>query len=845
MSQRITRNIVQIVEFAVHSNAKGQTMSNAPAAPKNADLAEILKYLNPPQQDYAALNTEIKNVDVFETPLERAIAAFYRMFAGGYKYWQDQYDYPRIHEYFYGGFLAAEDIVARTISRSERILAADLLSFFTNHVRTFIFNTGCENALICSSAKMLLDSAEGALRYCERTRKIWDSNSIVNELLSIEEKQGKDVRAESYKGIHARIKDYLDLNYDYFQGVVACAKLSLLPYKLPSEWQDAQIQQYRKAVDEAMVKVHPRSRELLSELRAYYAAANYAVEQYKKNGYTSLRVQQADILLRGVGYVGKQLIDPLFEVFEKERGDSDIKSSALEKTGLTIEQLSSGGFLNDAFETEAGTELLESLVMRLPLEENTLTIDAPDGSAVLTHSIDSLEVTISKFGTISVEFALSAGDSDEVRSKGVSASHTRLIESLLGPHVGALQIKWIGAPTSLEGEANFVQPEVENYVSYLLECLDWFQSGKDKGYFDQRRDEVAVMEGLLEDWKDSIRNFSSQLLLPSKDTFEKRYRQNRSDLQKNLMAVHREFLSWESWLNELPKTLANQAPDEVRKFIANGQKMFPNGRAYSKLGDVATEIMNRVEMLLRHYAGISENEDEEAYVDLDREFSFDPYSGWQSIIMVNRLAVRNEKGELPEFPTEEQRLAALNHYEFKAFKIPGREARAGIDDWLMALVPEDQKNLAHLRSHYTDAMYVGQNRVFMYFPDDPMFILTQYRDNSRFIGGVRVILLAHRVAAKRLAHKCAAALYDKEKPVSSEVISSLLGNIQKLRSQITSVFELMQDITLTRFQDHAELMVAMLDEIQAERFKEMLNESMTMLDMYENDLKWAMMSGNK
>ncbi len=81
---------------------------SATAADTKLDFAsDVLKWINPPQQDYDKLAEWAERFLDDPDPQLRALAIFFYRFGCGYARWQITYDYPRIHEYFYGAFLQA------------------------------------------------------------------------------------------------------------------------------------------------------------------------------------------------------------------------------------------------------------------------------------------------------------------------------------------------------------------------------------------------------------------------------------------------------------------------------------------------------------------------------------------------------------------------------------------------------------------------------------------------------------------------------------------------------------------------------------------------------------------
>src|SRR5262249_26321412 len=67
------------------------------------------------------------------------------------------------------------------------------------------------------------------------------------------------------------------------------------------------------------------------------------------------------------------------------------------------------------------------------------------------------------------------------------------------------------------------------------------------------------------------------------------------------------------------------------------------------------------------------------------------------------------------------------HPDAPGFVIDQREARASFDDWRFMKYDLTRKlNLASIRSHDADAFFFSPFQAFLYFPDDPQFLTSQY-----------------------------------------------------------------------------------------------------------------------
>ncbi len=145
-------------------------------------LTAILSLLNPPQQDYATLADEawhFLNTLPSEPSVERVLTTYFELFASGYAYWQQTYNYPKIHEYFYGAYLRAKKIARQSFPTK----TIEMLEMMT---KAMIAYTNCENALINNDPQKLLQSATQAVNHgknaLDRLSQIMLESNITSQI---------------------------------------------------------------------------------------------------------------------------------------------------------------------------------------------------------------------------------------------------------------------------------------------------------------------------------------------------------------------------------------------------------------------------------------------------------------------------------------------------------------------------------------------------------------------------------------------------------------------------------------------------------------------------------------
>ncbi len=180
-----------------------------------------------------------------------------------------------------------------------------------------------------------------------------------------------------------------------------------------------------------------------------------------------LHVVQGDMWLRGMGYIGETLVSGLFNDFagpknasehELEAAHEELRQAAHDFTKLPIASIHST-YMPDIFETTIGKSYREQLTFDLCDDGTSLTFTVPDGPTRKHYEVETLQVTITRFGSLAFEAVCSvrppekeddldaaqADTSSQEDADGVSVSHIRIMESMIGPHSGRFPIDWVGA----------------------------------------------------------------------------------------------------------------------------------------------------------------------------------------------------------------------------------------------------------------------------------------------------------------------------------------------------------------------------------------------------------------
>ncbi len=241
------------------------------------ELAKILTYLNPPQQEYDILADRAKRLLSTLPPqpsIVRALAVYFAYFAHGYAEWQGCYNYPKIHEYFYGAYLQAK--------REGSTLSPQLSEMLEQMTEAMIAYTHWENAFISNNPQGLLVSATSAYSYSQQALHALERSPLSRSLLE-------------------PIEQYLDMNSYLFFGFKLCAEMYLAPLR----GEEIPVDHLNKA-NRTLKHLEEMSRELASELRAHFSFAQRLKQAYAQRK-TNLRVKKGTLLLRATGHLGEDL----------------------------------------------------------------------------------------------------------------------------------------------------------------------------------------------------------------------------------------------------------------------------------------------------------------------------------------------------------------------------------------------------------------------------------------------------------------------------------------------------------------------------------------------------------
>ncbi len=372
------------------------------------------------------------------------------------------------------------------------------------------------------------------------------------------------------------------------------------------------------------------------------------------------------------------------------------------------------------------------------------------------------------------------------------------------------------------------------------------------------------MHHVLDEWSKALTQLAVYLPPPGVAGSE-----NDPDLSVELKKAYTALNTCQDQLRQLARqwvvasAAQGQTAAHIQALIKEGQDIFPEGMRFGRMMDIATIILERIGAFIkivvkdtygptgrRHktsktpdMSGASHSSGDRQYEDIRRTFAFDPNTGWQTIFCCNRLAVGRPEGgpgsaltwKEPDLADECQEVQEFP--EFKGFRVQSREARAGIDDWVFVPDPHP-RNLAQIRSHTSDALYVGENRAFLWYPDDPQFLKTNTIETVRLVGDLRTLVLTYNATARDDLRRDLERDLDSLKRGASpsqdeqERFEASRDDIAIFRQHAEIALNLLRACTISKYEDHGKLMSRMLLESRASNAQNALEHNFDLLDEF-------------
>jgi hypothetical protein len=801
-------------------DAPRDTPRDTPATdPDTERVAALLDLLGPPDPRYGLVAERAAHLVAADGPLrdgptvERAIATYFELFAQGYVVWQESYDYERIHEYFFGAYLRA----LRAGGAGLDDPAGAALYHLT---RAMLCYTQCENDTICDDPEAVVRDAGAAAAHAAAAGAALD-------------------RARAPARLVAPLRRYVDAHARYFTGLSCAAELHRY-----ADRRRPPPERVRETVEACLAAIEGETHELYTELSSHYRIAERKLRAAPLL-FGDLVVAGATLTLSAVADVAPEAVDHLFATYAAADvlpvRDLDALKRRLRLPPLSAARRSR---LMDLFETGFGKESLEELVFEL--NDGAVSVELNADGERKTYVFDDVQVRFARLGTMSVELTIGIRDAP--------VSHVRVLQSLLAPHSGRFDVVWDNAPPGAgRGRVDYVLP----YLPFVSEPGAGGPPPPGAGGPPAPGPPAAgVPSGAdLAAWEDSLRDIADHLhaqMLP-----------RRGDGGRPESAP--------------PAPPAPPSPDAaratayecLRRALAAagpGGPGAPGGRDRARLPrlvDVVHHVRDCFESLLEREAGDPAGPTGMAAGAAGTGpprsgagaafITFDPNTSWFGTVCCDDLRSRalGAVGDDPPPPPggapdregdrapPGARPAIQKHPELKGLIMPSREARASFDDWLFAEPPE-RENLALIRSHDGDLLYVNDNGAFLCFPDDPSWIVQQYLETLRMVYNVRVRVASFNRRAAAYVDELRAFMSERRLGAGARASEAIWGlsrelherrrEVEDFRATVRQELDLVRSSTISQQQDHGVLWRAMMACVHIDETIESLNRKIVNLD---------------
>ncbi|HMK95183.1 MAG TPA: hypothetical protein VK536_07260 [Candidatus Limnocylindrales bacterium] len=756
------------------------------AAVSNVQFQEILDAFENEDYEKMAVSAHAyleQNKD--ETcKLTVTLAKYFKLFGEGYAKWQRSYKYNLVRELFYCAQLLLN---ACPETDKNDLMLREAFKHLTNMLIAY---THCENSCICNDAEAL----EFYSGICEK-----------------EEEEGiRIVETLRNDRLTQILLSYLKRNYHYHSGLRIFSETyrRFLTNNIGEKEYDDALTQINQRLDQLNEEDCP---ELASELRAH--RENLKRLKDTRSAEEDIRLPGTEIRWMMTAYVGDNIARTLNDEVFNSNGTGKVKKqfeSYLEKewsTDLEFAPLEIG----DIFDTSLG-------------RENTmgLTFSLPTAYVVASGDIYPLEVEmkISVLGVCSV--VMKTNIDDVIRGSnqevpGRSLMHVRTLQSMVTPHSGNFLTLWIKE----NGE-----PFDESTV----------------GKITKRRRFIHPYEFLTE--SENIINESSDQALPAS---------NLKEIQNKMQQTHKKLTELAEDHVERPVLKKNEkiqiTRDQIKKFRGELKELLEKSiqtlsqskdtsRIAEKVRNVCDEIsiqensyynLNKLmeRILSRDIKGAMTIENAEKKPEII--WVFEPHRNWYTYLYCREIYIGQKLAYADD----------LLDSDLKDLLIELREARPSLEtDCIFGAdcSISDRKNLGPIRSHKHDALYIMENQALMYFPDDPQYITDQYASTIELVWWIRSLVLAfNKMVDKQIQEttqrfirgdKVSTDHEYKDMEDSVDYLQKRINGLERFRARALNTIKIFESLSVSRYQDHAELMRETLKSSNIQQLKANLEDGL-------------------
>ena len=227
---------------------------------------------------------------------------------------------------------------------------------------------------------------------------------------------------------------------------------------------------------------------------------------------------------------------------------------------------------------------------------------------------------------------------------------------------------------------------------------------------------------------------------------------------------------------------------------------------------------------------------------INKNWQLSPDTGWYSYLFATCI---NQVGLAKDVVLQHR--ASFNridnHPDTIGFRIEQREARASFDDWRFMNTKgvEGEENLAHIRSHDSDAFFGSEYQSFLYFPSDPQFLMDQYEETVRLMMRLSVMLKGYNSLAYDMIRKVRnylSMVNHKKGRVSPDTsrLGTFLQEIGDLRLGASETISLTANAGISRYKDHGILMTKITEKMKLNSVIKSINDQLDSLDFITRNI---------
>ncbi len=217
---------------------------------------------------------------------------------------------------------------------------------------------------------------------------------------------------------------------------------------------------------------------------------------------------------------------------------------------------------------------------------------------------------------------------------------------------------------------------------------------------------------------------------------------------------------------------------------------------------------------------------------------FVPHLNWYAYVLIRRgLYARNDT-EVRKISLEE----AVSLPDYKGLLLGQMEARAALDDWILRDII-GIRNLAPIRSHSTDLLVTTENHGVICFSDDPRWIILQYQETIETAVRLRCLISTLIEIAGEILDTFVSETSDLAQELDRLDLDVAEARITETRRSLLPVIhfdtlahmniELIRGTLTSNYRDHAELMRAMMDDINIDRMVSYLERRLNILSHHQ------------